>query len=123
MNYIKRWAPLVALTILFLFVMNVKADPDRFWGEKLQAEPATYQKADELADIREYLGLEEAQYILKETHPRSLIIYYNYDEDWQQTIKNWTCEKMNTAFPKAQLKSLLIVDIGDATRGKTDFGC
>ena len=54
--------------------MNVKADPDRFWGGKLQAEPATYQEKGELAGLREYLGLEELHYLLKESHPRSLTI-------------------------------------------------
>ena len=103
--------------------MSVKADPDRFWGGKLQAEPATYQETDEVADLQEYLELEGLHYILKQDHPRSLTIYYNYDVDWQQAVEHWACEKVNVAFPKTQLKSLSIVDLSDATRGKTDFDC
>ena len=120
MNYIKRWTPAVLVIVLLFWVMNVKADPDRFWGGKLQAAPATYQEKDELVALREYLELEEVHYLLREAHPRSLIVYYGEES---RTRRGWTCKRFNDAFPKAQLKSLSIVDLIDASRGKTDFGC
>jgi hypothetical protein len=128
LNYLKRWAPLAVLIVLFLWIASIKAapfvdQPDRFWGGKLQAEPATYQEQDELAGLEEYLELEEVNYALRKDHPRSLTIYYTREDGWRRATEHWTCKKVNVAFPKAQLKSLSVVDVNEASRGKTDFDC
>lgn len=123
MKYLIRWAPAALVIVLFFWVMSVKATQHHFWPDKFQAESATYQEEDDLSALEEYLEMEEVHYILKKDHPRSLTIYYAYEEDWRQTTEHWVCEKTNVAFPKAQLKSLSIVNVNDITRGTTDFDC
>ena len=125
MKYLTRWAPTALVILLFFVVMNVKADPDRFWGGKIQGDQAVYQK-DDLHLLRKYLEAEEVHYVLREVakpyQPRSLTIYYDDGEE-NLAVNAWTCRKINKAFPKAQLRSLSIVNINDVRKGKTDFDC
>ena len=118
MNYIKRWAPLVALIVLFLFVMSTKAgtgnlDRGDWLTQKnplsTDADVSVAHVQDAFTDLREYLEQEEALYLLRQTAPASLIVYYDFGEE--TTGSRWSCKAFNLAFPGISLKTYTFADI------------
>jgi len=131
LNYLTRWAPLAALIILFFFIISTKAANDNLdRGDWLiqknpfstEASASDVGPVDDLDELRKYLELEEVFYILKETEPRTLTIFYDYGQEGHR-VNNWTCRKINEAFPGANLTRLVTVQANEVEKGRTDVGC
>jgi hypothetical protein len=129
LNYLKSWWPCVAVIILFLWVLSVKADSNLDRGDWLieenpfsdAADVSAAKPVDRFTKLREYLEQEEVHYLLRQADPAALTIYYDYGEE--ESGRRWSCKKFNEAFPGISLKTYAFIDINDPARGKTDFDC
>jgi hypothetical protein len=132
MRRIYNWAiAIIASLITVLALSQAQAGNNLDRGDWLTEKPTFSDNAtpsdvgnrDELSDLRGYLEAEEVLYVLRESHPRGLTIYFDYGEEGRKVNTNWSCKKMNKAFPGINLKSLVFVDVNNVALGKTFFDC